>query len=114
MTDMSPDSWTQPEIVRAIQRIEKTQTETLAELRAQRAEYLHRDVYQADQKSLEAYKQQVAVDLVNVEAEQARVRQDLRAEVDAIRGGMWRFAGLTVAAAGVVVTVINALGLGAA
>lgn len=102
--------WSQPEMVRAIQRIERTQAETLSELRAQRSEYLHRDVYHADQKSLADYKSQVAVDIVNLEAEQARIRKDVR---DSQRYALTLAVSIAGVVAGVIATVINATGLGA-
>lgn len=72
--------------------------------------YLPREVYQADQRSLAEWKQAVATDLVNVEAEQTRLRRDVR------DGQRWAVA-ISVSAAGVFVAVatliVNAAGLGA-
>lgn len=118
---MSPESWTTPEMVRAISDIKRTLGEIRAELRDQRGEYLSREVYTSDrtgdQKSLADYKQQVAIDIVNLEAEQARVRKDIRAEVNEIRAGQrWAFGVAVTAIIGAissVVAVINMVGLGA-
>lgn len=110
MTDMSPETWSQPELVRAVQRIERGQAETLTELRNQRLEYLHRDVYAADRASLEEYKRQVAADLVDLGAEQARIRKDMR---DGQRFAITTATGIAGVAAAIVATIINALGLGA-
>lgn len=107
------ETWSTPEMVRAITDIKRTLTEIRKELHDQRGEYLPREVYASDQRSLAEYKADVAKDVVDLGAEQARIRKDLRAEVDAIRAGMrWGLA-LTVTAAGVVAAVVNTMGLGA-
>ena len=109
-SDMAPDTWTTPELVRAVQRIERAQAETLAELRAQRADFLLNAVYTSDQKSLDDYKVEVAKDLIDLGAEQARVRRDMASNL------RWAI-GTAIAAAGVSVAgmsfVMDVLGLGA-
>lgn len=104
---MSPDTWTTAEMVRAIQRIEQAQASVLDELRSQRHETVSRDVW-------EEWKRQVAIDIVNLEAEQARIRKDMRTEIAEMRAAQRWAVGLAVTAAlGAVATFINALGLGA-
>lgn len=110
---MTPDSWTTPEMVRAIGDIKRTLTEIRTELREQRGEYLPREVYASDQRSLAEYKADVAKDIVDLGAEQARIRKDVRAEVDAIRAGMRWGVALAVTGAGVVAAIVNTVGLGA-
>ena len=114
---MSPESWSTPEMVRAITDIKTMLGEVRKELRDQRGEYLPREVYTSDrsgdQRSFADYKAEVAKDIVDLGAEQARIRKDIRAEVDAIRAGMRWGVALAVTGAGVVAAIVNTMGLGA-
>lgn len=67
--DMSPETWTQAELVRAVLDIKTALAEIKTELRAQRGEYVHADVW-------DEWKRQVAADIVDLEAEQARATKD--------------------------------------
>lgn len=108
-----PEQWSTAEVVRAIGDMKLTLGEIRSELRSQRGEYLSRDVYASDQKSLAEYKQAVAVDIVNLEAEQARIRKDLRAEVSDIRAGQrWAIGVAVTAFIGAVGSLISMIGPG--
>lgn len=119
------ESWTNPEMVRAFNRMEKAFQQL--ELRLT-SDYVRRDVYESDQRGLDEWKRDAALDIVNLEAEAARAKRDQAADIKAIRddhdkdiaairtGQRWAM-GLSVSAAGVVVATIawltNAVGLGA-
>lgn len=109
MTNPSNGEWTSPELARNIIEIKSILGEIRREQQAQRSEFVHRDLREADQKSLDAYKQQVAVDIVNIEAEQARIRKDVR---DSQRYAMSLAVTIAGVIAGIVATVVNATGLG--
>ena len=106
---MTPDAqWTQAETVRTIQRIEAGMLEIRDELRLQRRELVSRELW-------EEWKGQVATDIVNLEAEQARIRKDTRDELAEMRNAQrWAVGFALTAVIGVVGTIINALGLGSA
>jgi TRAP-type uncharacterized transport system fused permease subunit len=109
-------TWSTPELVRAVRRIEETTQRIEKRLSS---EYVRQDVYQADARGLEEWKREVAVDVVNIEAEQARIRKEHRDDIDAFRiGQRWAVgialtaAAVVVAGAGVLINVISAAGLG--
>lgn len=128
MTPNSAGEWSQPELARNVIEIKQMLHDMRIEQRAQRAEFVHRDVYAADQRSYEEYKRQAANDMVDVQAEQARIRKELAQADEKIRedarealaderrsrlDGQWKFATLAITGAGVVAAIVNATGLGA-
>jgi len=69
---MSPDTYSQAELVRTVNRIEEMLTEMSTRLRS---DYLARETWERDNRSLDEWKAQVAADIVNIEATAARDRQ---------------------------------------
>lgn len=111
MSGMAPDSYTQAEIVRLLQAMHARLGKIEDRLQDH---YLPRGEW-------DAWKVQIGTDVVNLEAEQARIRRDLREEVEKIRvdqrsSARWAL-GFAVSAFGVAVAatgfLMNALGLGA-
>jgi hypothetical protein len=111
---MAPDTWSQAELVRAIAELKSILSEMRAEQKAQRHEMVPREVW-------DEWKQNLATDLVNLEAEQARIRKEVREEFASFRSEQrntvrWSL-GFAVSAFGVAIAgtafLMNALGLGA-
>lgn len=100
--------------MRAIGEIKQILGEMRAEQKAQRHEMVPRELW-------EEWKGQIATDVVNLEAEQARIRKEFREELRQHREDMSTTArwaiGLAVTAFSVAIAgiglIVNALGLGA-
>lgn len=107
-------TWTPPEMQRAIERIEAA----VIRIELNSAEsYVRRDVYVADQRALDEWKRDLAMDVVNLEAEATRIRRDHNADIAAIRTGQRWALGIAVSGVGVMVGmlawVVDNIGLGA-
>lgn len=125
---MSPDTYSQAEMIRWLQRNEAAVRESAAttdaailalreELRDLHGWFVPRELYDANERAWGEWKREVAQDVVNLGAEQARIRKDLREELAAFRTSTRQVVTVSVAVAGVVLAgvswVTNALGLGA-
>lgn len=108
---MAPDSYTQAEIVRLLTSLNSRLAKIEDRLQDH---YLPRGEW-------DAWKQQIGIDVVNLEAEQARIRRDVRDEFASFRSearssARWAL-GFAVSAFGVAIAgtafLMNALGLGA-
>lgn len=113
---MAPESWTQAEVVRALERIESAVGDVRTELRSQRAEFVPREVYEADQRNYVEFKQLAATDIVNLEASMSRLRKETEDAFEAHRqervvANRW-VVGVVLTGTAVLVSIINAMGLG--
>lgn len=70
---MSPDTYSQAELVRSVARIEEMLTEMNGRLRS---DYVPREVWERAWEGLAEWKAQVTADIVNLEAEAARSRRE--------------------------------------
>lgn len=114
---MSPDTWSQPEIVRSLQRIERGVTELRQELRSTRDEFVPREVWDQAWAGLTEWKTVVSTDVVNLQAEAARTRKDIderfaQERRDRLIGIRWGI-GIGISGAGLLFGIISQLGLGA-
>jgi hypothetical protein len=104
---MADETWAPGELVRTIKRIDESVGRIETRLTN---EFVRKDVWTD-------YKQQVAVNIIDLEAEQARIRKEHRADLDGYRVGQRWAVGIALTAATVVVAgaglIINAMGMGA-
>ena len=112
--DVAPDTWTHPEMVRALQRIETSLDALRVEVAGKHREFVPREVWEQAWAGLNEWRSAVSTDVVNLEAEAARLRKELDDRLDAERtdrvaGNRWA-VGLAITGAGVLTAILNAVG----
>jgi hypothetical protein len=131
-SDMAPDSWSHPEIVRALQRIEAGVGEVRADQKAAAAAAVSKELWDSAWLALGEWKSMVTTDVVNLDAALTRhirdgdeAHQAIRAHIDErvaaeradrVSGQRWAI-GLAVTGIlgiiGTLIAIVNAAGLGA-
>ena len=80
------DSWSHPEIVRALQSMKTTLDEIRSDQKAQRSEFVPREVWDGAWRALDDWKSMVVTDVVNLDASLTRSTRDHSTEHAALRG----------------------------
>lgn len=122
--DMTPESYSQAEVVRTLRRIEDAVTEVSGRMRS---EMVPREVWEESWRALAEWKASVATDVVNLEAGLARSERDhkdahsriydhvdkrVSAEATArVSGQRWAIGLATTAALGLVGTLLTILNM---
>ena len=121
---MTPESYSQAEVVRTLARIEDAVTDMSARMRS---EYVPREVWEESWRALAEWKASVATDVVNLEAAQARSERDHRdahtriydhvekrvegERTARVSGQRWAIGLATTAALGLIGTLLTVLNM---
>lgn len=85
MSEPTPEGWSTSEIVRALGRIEAAVSEVREDQKAQRTQYVAREVWDRAWEGLSEWKAMVVTDTVNLDASLTRHARDHTDEHTAIR-----------------------------
>lgn len=82
---MTDETWSSGEIVRSIRRIEETLTEMRAEQRAAGDRHVTREAWDSALAGLKEWKSQVSAEVINSNANVARLQQSVSDDVAGLR-----------------------------